>query len=567
MQKEPLPQSESDIQENVVPKMGLALSGGGFRASYFHLGVLRSLAKKDLLRHVEVISTVSGGTIIGVLYYLELKKLIEEKYDHEILPEDYLQIVKNIETEFYKFTSKNIRMLSFLDVMKNTKIEILKLKILLLSNIRYTRTNYIGELFEEHLYKKFRSEDTKLRVKDLRISPKGTSECPINKIPSLVINTTCLNNGAGFFITSEKSYLKHPKNSISKSAQYKGDIHTDDMLLSDIISASASVPGIFQPISVYLPELEISHSLFLVDGGVFDNQGIEALLDKGCNYFIISDGSKPLDFKFYPLYSRFGSLFKTNDILMNRNRNHTIDNLYMNYPDTVVFPHLLYGVDSHRFYPKDDWEDYILNPSSQSDIKTEEKVFPYGYLEYISKIRTDLDAFTETEAYGLSYCGMKICDNAVNNNVSLSKLINDVPEKYQFDFDQFDALIKSEMPSSLQRQFEVGQSRLFKWPKILKKSAISTKVMEFLTAIMKSPFLLSWFILIVLTSNIVKVSITVGTTNPYWKFAVFLYPFIYPIIYGIIIFIFVVVRSFIIFIFLKTINKWYLRVGNLDHHK
>ncbi|MDH3442076.1 MAG: hypothetical protein OEM63_15055, partial [Gammaproteobacteria bacterium] len=37
-------------------KLGLALSGGGFRASLFHLGVLARLAEQDLLRHVHVLS-------------------------------------------------------------------------------------------------------------------------------------------------------------------------------------------------------------------------------------------------------------------------------------------------------------------------------------------------------------------------------------------------------------------------------------------------------------------------------------------------------------------------------
>ena len=51
-------------------KTGLALSGGGLRASLFHIGVLGRLAELDLLRQVDVISTVSGGSIIGAYYYL-----------------------------------------------------------------------------------------------------------------------------------------------------------------------------------------------------------------------------------------------------------------------------------------------------------------------------------------------------------------------------------------------------------------------------------------------------------------------------------------------------------------
>ena len=51
-------------------KMGLALSGGGFRASIYHIGVLAALAEHDMLRHVEVLSCVSGGSILGAYYYL-----------------------------------------------------------------------------------------------------------------------------------------------------------------------------------------------------------------------------------------------------------------------------------------------------------------------------------------------------------------------------------------------------------------------------------------------------------------------------------------------------------------
>ena len=60
-----------------IGKVGLALSGGGFRASLFHIGVLARLAELDVLRHVEVLSCVSGGSIIGAHYYLEVKRLLE----------------------------------------------------------------------------------------------------------------------------------------------------------------------------------------------------------------------------------------------------------------------------------------------------------------------------------------------------------------------------------------------------------------------------------------------------------------------------------------------------------
>ncbi len=45
--------------------VGLALSGGGIRSATFSLGVLSALARHRLLRHVDFLSTVSGGGYIG----------------------------------------------------------------------------------------------------------------------------------------------------------------------------------------------------------------------------------------------------------------------------------------------------------------------------------------------------------------------------------------------------------------------------------------------------------------------------------------------------------------------
>ena len=44
---------------------GLALSGGGIRSATFALGVLQAMAGRDLLKHVDYLSTVSGGGYIG----------------------------------------------------------------------------------------------------------------------------------------------------------------------------------------------------------------------------------------------------------------------------------------------------------------------------------------------------------------------------------------------------------------------------------------------------------------------------------------------------------------------
>lgn len=60
---------------------GLALSGGGIRSATFCLGILQGLARKGLLRRVDVLSTVSGGGYIGSFlgrYYDRLRSIPQD---------------------------------------------------------------------------------------------------------------------------------------------------------------------------------------------------------------------------------------------------------------------------------------------------------------------------------------------------------------------------------------------------------------------------------------------------------------------------------------------------------
>jgi hypothetical protein len=46
-------------------RLGLALSGGGFRATLFHLGVVRYLHEAGLLPQVRHVASVSGGSFLA----------------------------------------------------------------------------------------------------------------------------------------------------------------------------------------------------------------------------------------------------------------------------------------------------------------------------------------------------------------------------------------------------------------------------------------------------------------------------------------------------------------------
>lgn len=51
------------------PKIGLALSGGGTKAAVFAHGVLHGLNDSGVLKNVDVISSVSGGSYAAMWYF------------------------------------------------------------------------------------------------------------------------------------------------------------------------------------------------------------------------------------------------------------------------------------------------------------------------------------------------------------------------------------------------------------------------------------------------------------------------------------------------------------------
>src|SRR4030081_1581225 len=57
------------MSETAPPKIGFALLGGGSRAIAFHLGCLRALHRLGLLDRVAILSTVSGGSVIGAYFH------------------------------------------------------------------------------------------------------------------------------------------------------------------------------------------------------------------------------------------------------------------------------------------------------------------------------------------------------------------------------------------------------------------------------------------------------------------------------------------------------------------
>src|SRR5438067_3951731 len=84
-------------------RIGLALSGGGFRASIFHLGVIRRLEELGIMKDVDVVSTVSGGSIIGAYYLCEMEtRLREVPVARQHDPAARVEIFEMVATDFLR---------------------------------------------------------------------------------------------------------------------------------------------------------------------------------------------------------------------------------------------------------------------------------------------------------------------------------------------------------------------------------------------------------------------------------------------------------------------------------
>ena len=196
-----------------IGKVGLALSGGGFRASLFHIGVLARLAELDVLRRVEVLSCVSGGSIIGAHYYLQLREILEtrelEKLSEDEIRRVYIEIVQRVAADFLAGVQTNIRMRVFTNPFPLLRSIVSR---------AYTRTVRLGELLETQLFAKVwgnganeRKPRGPLLLRDLRIRPLGADdgfEPKIHnwrrqaKVPMLILNATTLNTGHAWQYTA-----------------------------------------------------------------------------------------------------------------------------------------------------------------------------------------------------------------------------------------------------------------------------------------------------------------------------------------------------------------------------
>ena len=423
------PGEEKEIQLDSAlnGKTGLALSGGGFRASFYHIGVLAKLAELDVLRHVEVLSCVSGGSILGAYYYLLLRQRLESKPEsgiEHLTQQDYLDIVTDMIRDFRKDVQQNLRVRILSSWWANLKI---------LFNPRYTRTHRLAELYERYLYKKLVNDDAvapnaPIYMQNIKIKPfgHGTAFNPKtdnwnrnHKVPMLVLNATSMNTGHNWQFTA--SWMGEPPANIQADVDSKPRLrrmyyneapepYTNKIRLGQAVGASSAVPGLFEPL--LLKGLYPDMDLRLADGGVHDNQGVASLLEQECRIMLISDASGQLTAESDTGSGITGSVFRSDMILQERVRENQMLDLKVRSDNAqingLLFVHLKKDLNENP----QQWtgcndptrEVWLTMEDDPNKDMTSYKILK-DVQKAVASLRTDLDAFTDAEVFALMYSG------------------------------------------------------------------------------------------------------------------------------------------------------------------
>jgi NTE family protein len=240
--------------------IGVCLSGGGFRAALFSLGVLRYLAEAGQLGKVRAISAVSGGSVTAAVVADRWPELARAgfsaaAFDQHVV-EPFLHVV----------TRKNLR-----------NRGVVRWALTRVAPKRRRLGSSLGVTMTKHL----------LRVTRLADLPDGLQ---------VVLTSTDLASGRAF--RASQAYI---------GSWEFGYVPTPPTLsLSRVIAASTAVPFLFPPVHLPTAGLELRDpppELSLVDGGVYDNLGLEWFQgwDRGrpagarrCDFVLAADASGPL---------------------------------------------------------------------------------------------------------------------------------------------------------------------------------------------------------------------------------------------------------------------------------
>jgi NTE family protein len=264
------PTATAHTKEKYTPEVArkgnaLCLSGGGFRASLFHLGALRRLNELGILSQVDCLSSVSGGSIISA----HLSEAIRPWPARGAVFPDWEE---RVSAPFRRFCAKNLR---------NAPL-------------------VAGYLKPWNWFSKTIIGDTLARRYE-EITTGTLVDLPEN--PRFVFCATDMTFGVNW-VFEKRSVGDYQAGFVPTPRDWK---------VARAVAASSCFPPVFKPIPIGLNVEDFKRNgkglarvredyddcikgVRLTDGGNYDNMGLEPVW-KNYAYVLVSDGGASFDFE------------------------------------------------------------------------------------------------------------------------------------------------------------------------------------------------------------------------------------------------------------------------------
>jgi NTE family protein len=244
----PAPIVGEDDDHAPEDRIGIALSGGGYRAMLFHAGAILRLYECGLLMQAARISSVSGGSILSAKLALEWPGLT----DRDAL---FARVIDPIRR------------------MADTSIDIGA--VVAAPFVPGGAGDRIAAAYDRHLF-------------------HGATLQDLPETPTFVINATNVETGSLFRFSRRRA-----------RDWRVGEIANPRFPLAQVAAASSAFPPVLSPLVLETRPADFSivepgvapaflHDIALTDGGVYDNLGLETVF-KRCRTLLVSNGGGALD--------------------------------------------------------------------------------------------------------------------------------------------------------------------------------------------------------------------------------------------------------------------------------
>jgi predicted acylesterase/phospholipase RssA len=226
-------------------RIGLALSGGGFRATLYHLGVIRFLRDSDLLSQVSHVTSVSGGSVLGAHLVMNWDRYCGSAEEFDAAAEEILAFVS---LDVRNRIMRRYPWLLGLGLWRRISLR--------RSSRLLTRTGLLERYYQKHLF-------GNLCLHQL----PGTPE----------LHILCTNVSEGGLTSFTRDGLLIQKR--LPDGNMEVEHHRAGLArIATAVAASSAFPAFFPPLELRAADVGAGEGEFptqyFTDGGIFDNLGV-----------------------------------------------------------------------------------------------------------------------------------------------------------------------------------------------------------------------------------------------------------------------------------------------------